>query len=277
MGLGLELVGMFVGGFERGGGSLAIDPEALNFGLGLGWRPDGNIALGEAEVEDLVSFDFGVGLTAFGGSEEGIPAALEVGADGGGIAGEELFLGIVVPPAEDEAFDEEATGGSWELLVPDAERILSEVFKIAFEDWFGETEVEVVVDPVVHTDAADVVVVVTEVEGGEEGDAIGGLVESVEFLEFGEAIAWHGFGPIVGRGHGEGFGGEEGGDFNVTGIDAKTAGVFAGAATLHTGADHDGGEGELNTGIDGGSDKGLGTAAACAGDTDPVGVDFGEG
>jgi hypothetical protein len=71
-----------------------------------------------------------------------------------------------------------------------------------------------------------------------------------------------------------GFGGEEGGELDVAGFDAEEGGVFTGAAALHGGADHDGGERELNAGINGSEEHGLGAAAAGAGDRDAVGIDF---
>ena len=135
------------------------------------------------------------------------------------------------------------------------------------------------VEPGIHDRPADVVEVVLEVgEVGAKG--ILGLAEHlIEFLDLWKAFPRHEHfpGPVVGCGHADWLGGEEGGNLDVARSDAQQACVLAGAPSLHGTGDHAVGEGSNGPGVQGPKQDGLGASATAAGDPDTVRVDVGQG
>ena len=109
---------------------------------------------------------------------------------------------------------------------------------------FGRAELEMLVEPCVKGGSRDGVVVVREMFAAGEHDVVWLAEHCVQLLQFGKAFGGHLLRPVVGRGHAERLGGEQGGELDVAGVDAEERGVFAGAAALHGGADHHGREGE---------------------------------
>ena len=101
-------------------------------------------------------------------------------------------------------------------------------------------------------------------------------VETVEFLEVREPLGRELLRPVVGGVHALGFRGEKRGDLDVAGIDAEQAGVLAGAAALHRGADHDDGVGEGHARVGRGEEHRLRAAAARARDGEAGRVDVGQ-
>src|SRR5206468_5161552 len=125
-------------------------------------------------------------------------------------------------------------------------------------------EFEVAVQPGVKGGARHGVVVVGKMFTAFEHDVVRRAEQGVNLLQFGKSFGGHFFGPVVRASHALRFGGEQGGELDVAGIDAEQAGVFASAAALHGGAQHHGGGSEGDARIDPGEDDGLAAAAAGA-------------
>lgn len=280
----------FAIGLAKGIAAVVVEPEDDSLAALFGVEPGGRNGFVMGGVgEAALHFEMG-GMFGFFFEAPGDFTGLGVGAadhhfEGGGddlfegLGVLELFLGVVIEPAEEGAFEVGAVGfGGGVLGIPDGELLAGERFEIGFDDGGFEAEFEVVIEKGVKRGAADGVVGVgKDFASLEEEVILGGVVELVEFLKLREAFGGHFFRPVVGAVHALGFGGEEGSEFDVAGVDAKKGGVFTGAAALHGGADHDDGEGKLDAVVDGGEKHGLGAASAGSGDGGAGGVDLGKG
>lgn len=274
--------------------AFAIDPEdggAVEVVRDEGNRGDlllGGRALQIDFNESDVSFDHFVGDFTRG-NFSGFGCFAEHDAGGGA---DELFVivhlrrrtrnepGVLIRPGFREGIAQsrriDAIGGQGVRVIVNGKFLRGDGDKFAFEDRLGEAEVQVPVEPGVHHFAGDLVVVVSELREAFGVDFIGSVVETVDGFEFREAFGFDIDGPVVGSAHGLGSGGEEGGEGDVIDILTEVGTVFTDTAALHIGGDHDGGEGDVGTFVDGAEHEGLRSAAAGTGDADAIGIDIGE-
>ena len=130
------------------------------------------------------------------------------------------------------------------------------------------------IEPAIHHGPADVVIVVAEMIERLGHDVQLGTQQLVKLLELGQPFRRDLLGPVVGAGHAERLGGEQAGELDVAGIDAKQGGILASAASLHAGRDHHGRKGDGRPRINAAQNEGLRTTAAGAGDADPCRINI---
>src|SRR5579863_6649570 len=100
-------------------------------------------------------------------------------------------------------------------------------------------------------------------------------VEVVDLFDGRVLFAGDVAGPIASGGnHEHGLGSEHGGDFDVAGAEAQSGCILAEVAALHDGRNHIHRGGELHAVINGVEEKGLGTAARGAGNTELRRIDI---
>src|SRR6476469_5532030 len=109
-----------------------------------------------------------------------------------------------------------------------------------------------------------------ELEIRMQGHIVAPIEEIVETLQRWEAIRLHVFRPVVGGCHPERPRRPYGGNLDVVGADPKVARVFAGAASLHMGTDHDRREDRRRTIVERTEDARRRAAAALAGHSDAL-------
>ena len=189
----------------------------------------------------------------------------------------QLLLGVGLQPLQQPAFELGVAGLRRRVgVVPDRQLLLRQRLIVAFDDRGLEAQLEVLVQQRVEARARHRVVVMREVFAALERHEVLLAVETVEFLEVRETLGRELLRPVVGGVHALGFRGEKRGDLDVAGIDAEQAGVLAGAAALHRGADHDDGVGEGHARVGRGEEHRLRAAAARARDGEAGRVDVGQ-
>ena len=238
-----------------------LRPEVGIAPLRAGVREFDLTCLGEGATDE--GFDGGAQhvLTAFGGLRRR----------------EELGLGVGLQPLEQEAFEFRITGFRRGVGgIPDRQFFFGQRGVIALDDRFRLAEFEVLIKHGVEAHAGDCVIVMGKVFAALEGDEGFFTVELVKRLQVGESLDRHFLRPVIGRVHALGLGGEERGDFYVTGVNAEERGVLAGAAALHAGTDHHHRVGEGEAWVGRCEQHRLRAAAAGTRHRETSGIDFGE-
>ena len=147
-------------------------------------------------------------------------------------------------------------------VVPNGHLLRRQPRKISLADRFGDAQLKVFVEPVVHEVAANRVVIVAKIGSVEQADAVFGAKHPVQILQFRKALCRHLLGPVIRRGKTKRLRGEEGCKSDIAFINAKQRAVFAGATALHCGRDHDGRNGCDRARVDRPNNEGLRSAAA---------------
>ena len=91
-----------------------------------------------------------------------------------------------------------AASGLRMFVVPDRHFFTRQRNEIFFDDWLGQSELQLLVHPLVHHFPADVVEVVRELKKGVICRLSFAPSRSYKLLQFGPALGGKLFGPIVG-------------------------------------------------------------------------------
>ena len=147
---------------------------------------------------------------------------------------------------------------------------------IFFDHRFGQTELQIFVEPLIHHLAADVVVVVSKLQHRLGHHLIASAEQAIDLLQLRQALGIDLLGPVVGGRHAQGSRRDQGGHLDIASVDAQQRRILAGAAPLHARRDHYGRKRHGWPRIDGTQDKRLRAAAARAGHANPLRIDVGQ-
>ncbi len=187
-----------------------------------------------------------------------------------------MFRRGCVELSQELAFDVFAAGRTRVGVIPDGQFFAGQRHEVAFEDRLGKPQAKVLIHPLVHQRAADVIEVMSEMNECLAEQVLAGTEHVVQLLQLRQPLGFDFDRPVVGAGNAERARRTQRRELDITGADAEARRVLASAAALHRGGYHDRGKRHGDPRIDCRQEHRLGPSPAATRDGDAVRVDLGK-